>query len=100
VLFPTDDGARAAGILFGVGIALPLEAQTLRFSPGGTTGQRIVRYVVGLVVLLAFYLIPGAVLPDAAIWRFLRYALVGFVMVWLAPWLLIKLRLLQPGESV
>lgn len=98
-LFPTDDGARAAGILFGVGIGLPLEAQTLRFSPGGTTGQRVARYVVGLIVLLAFYLIPGAVLPDAVIWRFLRYALVGFVMVWLAPWFLIKLRLLQPGGT-
>lgn len=100
VLFPTDDGARAAGILFGVGIGLPLEAQTLRFSPGGATGQRIGRYVVGLVIMLAFYLIPGMILPDAAIWRFLRYALVGFVMVWLVPWLLIKLRLLHAGGNV
>jgi membrane-associated phospholipid phosphatase len=89
----SDTSARALGLLCGAGIALPLEAQTVGFSVSGSIWQRLARFLVGFVVVLIFYLGLSALLPRTDIMRFIRYAIVGIAMIWLAPWMIVRLGL-------
>jgi membrane-associated phospholipid phosphatase len=84
--------------LFGISIGAILLLDWGRFKPEGTWGQRIGRYIVGLIGLVLLFfglrlLFPTQ--PDllGAVFRFLRYALVGFWVAYLAPRLFVKLRL-------
>jgi membrane-associated phospholipid phosphatase len=96
--YPNEFGATLAGILIGVGLGSILEARTVRFRVDGSLGRRVLRYLVGIVLVGALYF-GGALLPELHPWgldivlRVLRYALVGLTAVWLAPWLFVKLRL-------
>lgn len=96
--YPNETGATLAGILLGAGLGSILEARTVRFRVDGSLGRRALRYLVGIVLVAAFY-VGGGLVPELHPWgldialRVLRYALVGLTAVWLAPWLFVKLRL-------
>jgi hypothetical protein len=52
--------------------------------------KRIGRYILGVIGLLALYLGLSAIFPSgetliAAIFRYVRYALIGFWVMYLAP---------------
>jgi membrane-associated phospholipid phosphatase len=58
----------------------------------------ILRYLVGLVGVLALYIGLGVLFPESETFlsyalRYIRYALIGFWMSGFAPWLFVKLRL-------
>ncbi|MEN8240403.1 MAG: phosphatase PAP2 family protein [Chloroflexota bacterium] len=62
----------------------------------GPWWKKIVRFVVGLIGVVLFWQVLGSVLPDTPdlvgySLRYMRYALVGFWMAGLGPWLFIKL---------
>ena len=95
----SDTSARALGLLCGAGIALPLEARTIRFSVNGPPWQRLLRFAVGFVVVLIFYLGLSALLPHTDMMRFIRYAIVGIAMLWLAPWLIVRLGLASSEKA-
>lgn len=62
--------------------------------------RRIVRFVVGLVGVLALYLGLGAIFPDNGDFlsfglRFFRYTLIGLWVAWLGPLVFEKLKLLE-----
>lgn len=99
LLFRNETSARSLGLLCGAGIALPLEAQTVRFTVDGSWGQRLLRFLVGFVVLLIFYLGLSAALPHTDIMRFIRYTIVGIAMLWFAPWLMVRLRLASSEKA-
>jgi membrane-associated phospholipid phosphatase len=96
--YPNETGATLAGILMGAGLGTILENRTVRFRVDGSIGRRLLRYLVGIVLVGALYF-GGALLPELHPWgldialRVLRYALVGLTAVWLAPWIFVKLRL-------
>lgn len=96
VVHPLKDTATAMGALIGLGVGFVLEGQTLCFATEGRWWQRVLRGALGLVVVLAAYFglsalfglfdeSMGAAMEIA--WRVLRYALLGFVGGWGAPWL-------------
>ena len=96
--YPNETGATLAGILMGAGLGMILENRTVRFRVDGSPGRRLLRYLVGIVLVGAIYF-GGGLLPELHPWgidivlRVLRYALVGLTAVWLTPWLFVKLRL-------
>lgn len=68
------------------------------FKPEGTWGQRVGRYVLGVVGLVLLYfglrlITPSEPVVLGAVLRFIRYALVGFWVAYLAPRLFSRLRL-------
>ncbi len=70
------------------------------YDAGGTAGRRILRYLVGLVGMVVLYFGLDALFPTGEefvplIFRFIRYALVGFWITGLAPLVFIKLGLAQ-----
>jgi hypothetical protein len=91
--------------LFGVGLGFVFARRYVPFSARGCWWKRLVRFLVGIIVLLALYLGLKTVFPPdgsmaGAIGRFLRYALIGGWLVIGAPWLFRLLRLAEACPSM
>ncbi|MDI7276151.1 MAG: phosphatase PAP2 family protein, partial [Anaerolineae bacterium] len=95
-LSPSPDAASDLGALAGFGVGATLEAQYVRFSAGGPALRRLLRLVLGAVVVVALYAGPKAVLPEGAAWSFVRYATVALAATAAVPWLFVRLGLAQP----
>jgi hypothetical protein len=90
------------GVLFGAGLGLALANRRWEFDAGGPLWKRAARFGLGMVVVLGLRLGLGALLPDEPVGlglalRFARYALIGFWVAGLAPWLFLKLDLAERG---
>jgi membrane-associated phospholipid phosphatase len=86
----------AAGSLFGLGVGAVYLYRWNQFSTAGPWFQRLVRYVVGLVGMVALYaglsaLFPSGTDPIALILRYVRYAILGTWGSYLAPRLFVAL---------
>ncbi len=95
------DALTNSGTLFGVGLGLIFTVRYVSFSAGGTWWKRLLRFLLGMVVMLAIYIGLKAVFPPdgtaaGAACRFLRYALVGGWVAIGAPWLFRLTRLAGP----
>ncbi len=102
---PSLEGLTISGTLFGVGVGLVFARRYVPFSARGRWWKRLVRFLVGIMVLLALYLGLKAMFPAdgsvaGAIGRFLRYALIGGWLVIGAPWLFRLLRLAEACRSI
>jgi membrane-associated phospholipid phosphatase len=92
--------ATAVGVLLGVGIGFPLESGRVRFRSGGTIWQRALRYLLGMVVTLAIWYGLGQLFPRGAdvlalLLRVLRYFILGMWISYFAPFVFIRLRLMD-----
>jgi hypothetical protein len=72
------------------------------FDPRGTLWKLLMRYAIGLAGMLVFYVgldqvFPDGITPVAMIFRFIRYALIGLWVMFLAPEVFIRLRLAERG---
>jgi len=93
-----------AGALFGTITGYVLMRQFARFESTGTWNARILRYVVGIIGLLALFYgldkLFAVITPDETVLGYiLRYIRYGFATLWatfLAPWIFIKFKLAQP----
>lgn len=90
----------AVASLLGAGIGLVLEPSRVRFMVDGPLWQRIVRYLLGLVVAIIIWAGLGQIFPDDPLWlalplRLLRYTLLTLWVTYYAPWLFVKLKLAQ-----
>jgi membrane-associated phospholipid phosphatase len=92
--------AVVAGALFGLNLGIVLEGRFVRVSPAGPALQRAGRFLLGLLLVFAFYLGPRwlaqQVLPaayESAPVRLARYFLVALVVSWIGPWLFVKVGL-------
>lgn len=98
--YPAETAGTLAGILMGAGLGALWEQHHVRFRVEGPAGQRILRYLAGLIAVGLVYL-AGSLIPDLTPWtvdvavRIMRYLLVGLAAFGLAPWLFVKLRLAQ-----
>lgn len=89
------------GAVFGTYAGYALMRRHARFSAQGPWVKRILRYVIGIVGLLAFYygldIAFAALAPDDTtlgyILRYIRYGTATFWATFLAPWLFLKTKL-------
>ncbi|MCR4407691.1 MAG: phosphatase PAP2 family protein [Anaerolineae bacterium] len=108
LVHPTEGTAATMGTLIGMGIGVALERRLVGFSAWGVWWKRVLRLLLGLVVLLALYfglkmIFPGV--EEAGWWlgltfRLIRYGLVGLWAGWLAPWLFVITGLAEREEEV
>ncbi len=105
LLYPHDDTVSAAAVMAGFGSGLVLCLRFVPYSAAGLWWQRIVRSIIGLVVLLTLYfglsaIFPGEEAGEIAFYsfRFLRYGTLGLWIGLGAPWLFSVLHLLQQPE--
>ncbi|MCJ7530285.1 MAG: phosphatase PAP2 family protein [Anaerolineales bacterium] len=98
-IYPAHDSSSAMAAIIGLGIGFVLEGQTIRFTTTGSLQQRVLRAFVGLVPLVVLFLglrvlfglFDESMGPAMSIvWHVIRYALIGFLAAWGAPWLFVR----------
>lgn len=100
-LYPAETAATVAGTLIGMSIGFPLEERYVRFSVAGQWWKRVLRFLVGIILVGLVYAGPKLLLPETmdvgpeTLIRVIRYALVAFVLAFAAPWLFIQIKLAE-----
>ena len=104
LIFTVDDnGASTAGLLIGGGIGLVFEERRLRFTAAGSAGRRILRSVVGLVLVGVIFFglrIAFADLTPETLWRVIRYAVTAVAALFIFPWSAVRTGLMERREAV
>jgi membrane-associated phospholipid phosphatase len=97
--YPAEGAITPMSALAGMGFGLIMERAWVRFQVGGVWWRRGLRFLVGLVIVVLFYFGPRLILPEdmayglEAVLRFVRYIVVGWATIFLAPWLFVRLGL-------
>jgi membrane-associated phospholipid phosphatase len=95
----------SAGVIFGMAVGVAWIESLGGYSAAGSIQQRALRYAVGLIGVLIFYMGLGAIFPrgDGFIFyllRYIRYALVGWWTSGGAPWVFIRFNMAERARSV
>jgi hypothetical protein len=87
------------GAFFGTAVGIVFLSSKLGFdASSGSTLKKIARFLIGLLVLVAIYLGGKLVFPGEgeslyALFRFVRYGLMGFWISFGGPWLFLRIKL-------
>jgi membrane-associated phospholipid phosphatase len=104
-LYPAEASITPMSAIVGFGLGLIMERKWVGFRVDGAWWRRGLRFLVGLLLVAIFYAGPKLILPEEMAYgleaglRFVRYALAGWAMMFLAPWLFVKLRLAEQAMS-
>jgi membrane-associated phospholipid phosphatase len=97
--YPTEHSITVGSTLLGLGLGIVMERALVRFRVDGSVGRRALRLLAGLSVVIILYAGPQLLLPEEMAYRleaavrFLRYALLGWAVTFLCPWLFVRLKL-------
>ncbi|MBN1662025.1 MAG: phosphatase PAP2 family protein [Deltaproteobacteria bacterium] len=97
-----QDGVTAASTLMGFAAGFVFESRYLNFSSGGPMLKKILRYALGLTVIIGLWAGLKWAFRDfepAMVFRFVRYALIGVWVSLGAPWLFVALRLADRNQE-
>jgi membrane-associated phospholipid phosphatase len=101
VLFSDLESTLLNGVIAGMGLGHLVQERWLRFDPRGLWWRRVLRGLVGLLLVVGVYVGLSDVFPAAhataveAALRAVRYGLVGLVATLVAPWLFLRLNLAE-----
>jgi membrane-associated phospholipid phosphatase len=93
----------AAATLMGIAVGFVLEQRFICFETKGTCWRRILRFIVGISVIMALWLGLKAAftgLEPTVFFRFTRYTLMGLWGALGAPWLFVRLGLADSKSSM
>jgi membrane-associated phospholipid phosphatase len=100
LLNSSEDSVTAIGTFIGLGVGIVVEARTVRFSTKGPVWQRTIRFVVGIVVVMALREGLKLVSPGVGdgntffvLSQMICYTLVGLWVALVGPWVFQRLRL-------
>jgi len=100
-IFPSEDGVTGGATLLGMGVGFVVQARWIGFEVDGVLWRRVLRYGLGVVVIVGLWGGLRAVfagLEPALFFRFIRYTLIGFWGGAGAPWVFVRLGL-APGRA-
>ncbi len=87
------------GALMGFASGILVEARFVAFEPRTTWTRQVTKAIVGIGVGLAVRLALKPLLPDADVFTFMRYAVIGLWMGVGAPWVFVTLGLADKVRS-
>ena len=98
LIHPAKNTATAMGTLAGAGLGLVLAYRYVHFSAHGSLWQRVLRFLIGGVVVVLLYgglkvVFPGEGSSLYLVFRFLGFGIIGLWATLGAPWLFRRLRL-------
>lgn len=88
----------SVGVLLGGGIGFVLETHFLRMDAGGTWWKRVLRYLLGIFVLLLMFFGLGSAfdqLTPIYLFTFIQFSAIGLWVSYGAPWLFIRAGLVE-----
>lgn len=91
-----EESIASAATLMGMSAGFVLERRFIGFSSDGSISNRILRYILGLAVIIGLWIglkIVFKGLEPVWVFRFLRYLLIGLWGAFAAPWVFVKLKL-------
>jgi membrane-associated phospholipid phosphatase len=103
--YPAELAATTMGTFLGMSIGFIMEREHVRFKVNGLWWKRGLRFILGMVLVVIFYLGLKVVFPEevshsvAIALRMVRYSLVGFCTAFLAPWLFVATSLAEREEA-
>ena len=103
--YPAELAATTMGTFLGMSIGFIMEREHIRFKVSGLWWKRGLRFILGMVLVVIFYLGLKVVFPEevshsvAIALRMVRYSLVGFSTAFLAPWLFVATSLAEREEA-
>ncbi|MFX1256932.1 MAG: phosphatase PAP2 family protein [Promethearchaeota archaeon] len=84
--------ALVGGIILGLGIGYLLENKYIDYQPSEINNkQKLINLVIGLIILLLAYLGLDLIISGNVILRFIRYALLSFLLSFLVPLIFTKI---------
>lgn len=92
-LFKGENYAKTGGIFFGFIYGYIFENKYINFSPKSTIYKQIIKFVIGICVLIVLKVVLKQIFPISRISDFLRYMFVGFWAIAGAPYVFKKLNL-------
>jgi membrane-associated phospholipid phosphatase len=93
LLVDDEAGVSGAGILVGGGLGVLFESLRVHFDGAGTTMQRGLRFLAGMVLTLAVFValdLAFEALSPEPVFRVIRYGVVTLVILGLYPWLMVR----------
>ncbi|MCJ7651681.1 MAG: phosphatase PAP2 family protein [Candidatus Lokiarchaeota archaeon] len=92
----TDTGyfALVGGAILGFGIGYVLENEKIQYDPSKLNAkQKIIALIIGLVLIFVVYFALEAIkgVFDSAIYRFIRYGLIAFILTYFLPFIYTKM---------
>ena len=91
IFIPALTFAHSADFIKGMGpylgfiIGIYIEKRYVNFSTEGNTGNKIIRVLLGIVILLVLQLGLKVILPSGTIFSFIRYALISLIGIGVYP---------------
>jgi len=95
----TSDTAKSAGVLLGFYAGLPIEEKFIRFDARTDWLKQIIKFVIGLAVLLALRFGLKAIFPEQALFDLVRYTAMGLWVSIGAPWVFVSARLAKANAK-
>lgn len=89
----SPDFIKALGGYFGFLVGICFEKNFVNFSVNGSTSKKIVRVILGVIIIAIVHLSLKMLLQDGNISYFVRYAVTSFVGIGLYPYIFKKLKL-------
>ena len=84
--------AQVAGAILGLSIGYLLEGEYVKYDPSAlNTKQKLINLVIGMVILLVVFFLLEYVLKINVVTRFIRYALISFILTFVVPLLFVKI---------
>ena len=92
-LFP-DEGifAVVGGATLGLGVGYLLENEFVKYEPSELNRkQKIINLIIGIIILIVSYYGLDLIISGNVFLRFIRFAIVGFILVFIAPLIFTKI---------
>lgn len=87
------DFIKGMGTYLGFIIGIYIEKKYVNFSTEGSTGNKIIRVLLGIVILLVLQLGLKVLLPSGTIFSFIRYSLISLVGIGVCPMVFKKFKI-------
>lgn len=98
-LHVTSDAAKLMGVMLGIFALYPVEEKCIRFDEHATWVKQIIKFALGVTVIMALRLGLKAIFPEQMIFDLIRYAAMGAWASLGAPWVFVKARLAASSKQ-
>ncbi|MTI49210.1 phosphatase PAP2 family protein [Sporosalibacterium faouarense] len=93
LIYPTETNVKMLALTTGGFIGYFSDKKLLNFSVSNSLFKQIIKYSIGIIVLLGIKTVLKSILPSSVIFQYIRYLIMGIWITFLSPLLFIKLKI-------